>query len=240
MNPLSHIPSHFATLPDGIEVLLHSVDWSRSDVLVGSLGSVSQFDDNLARKYYYVPAKSVTKDALTVDYIALYQSRTLFGKDAGIKYYGKVSEAKELLRKEINFPMRKGNGEEKYYAFRVESWKTLPITVGVRFETVYKPRLTNIFLLEHCTESYELFDIKSCEQFVLLHEVKQLLGGIYKNEDSYEAAMQLRSGYSLWVHDGYLEAFDNGGARMLDNPIRVSDFSKNPKRVFSALSEKLT
>ena len=197
-------------------------------------------EDNLARKYYYVPAKSVTDEALTVDFIALYQSRTLFGKDAGIRYYGRVSEARELLRKEINFPMRKGNGEEKYYAFRVESWKTLPITVGVRFDTVYKPRLTNIFLLEHCIESYELFGVKSSEQFVLLHEIKQLLGGISGNEETFEAAMQLRNGYSLWVHDGYLEAFDKYGTRVLDNPIRVSDFSKNPKGVFCNLSEKLT
>ncbi len=226
-------------LPEGIEVLLRSVDWSRNDVLVGSLGSVAQLEDNLARRYYYVPKKSVTDEALAVEVIALYQSKTLFGKDAGIRYYGKVSEARELLRKEIDFPMRKGNGEEKYYAFRVKSWETLPITIGIRFDTVYEPRLTNSFLLEHCTESYELFGVKSSEQFVLLHEVKQLLGGISGNEETFEAAMQLRCGYSLWVHDGYLEAFDSQGTRTLDTPIRVSDFSKNPKGVFAALSEKL-
>lgn len=232
-------PSPHTLLPEGIESLLRSVDWSCNDVLVGSLGSVAQLEDNLARRYYYVPKKSVTDEALAVKVIALYQSRTLFGKDAGIRYYGKVSEAKELPRREIDFPMRKGNGEERYYAFRVEEWKALPITIGVRFDTVYKPRLTSSFLLEHCTESYELFGVKSSEQFVLLHEIKQLLGGISGNGETFEGAMRLRCGYSLWVHDGYLEAFDSQGTRMLDTPIRVSVFSKNPKGVFTALSDKL-
>jgi len=122
------------------------VDWSVKDVLVGSLGSIDQLKDNLARRYYYVPAENVYKDSLPVQYIALYQSYNLFGESGGIKYYGEVIETKRVKRKNIDFPIRRNNGEEWYYAFRVKSWNKLPVAIAVKDEGVYKPKFTNMFL----------------------------------------------------------------------------------------------
>ena len=66
-----------ATLPAGIETRLSRVDWTVYDVLVGSIGSKAQFDNNLAENYYYVPAKYVDKSSFPIRYVALYQSLKL-------------------------------------------------------------------------------------------------------------------------------------------------------------------
>ena len=82
-----------ATLPKGIERKLAKVDWSRRDVLVGTLRSKEQLDICLEHNFYYVPAERVEKH-LPIRYAAIYQTRNIFGKDAGIVYYGEVGNYK--------------------------------------------------------------------------------------------------------------------------------------------------
>ncbi len=227
-------------IPTSIKEKLYETNWETNDVLVGSLGSLKQLEDNIAKKYYYVPAKHISENQLPVKYIAIAQSPTQFGNNSGIRYYGEVTTTKLLPRKDIKFPMRRNNGDEMYYAFMVSEWKTLPIPIDVRYEAVYKPKFTNIFLLEHCPHSYELFCIRSVEQYILFRELSKLLGSAVNSENPlYESAVQFENGKSVWIHNGCIDLFDHNGNRILENILQISDFSKSPKKVLCLLTESI-
>ena len=55
---------------------------TREDVLVGSLSSIEQWVECFNKKYYYVPVDSLNSNYHQVEYIAIYQSKKLFGEDA--------------------------------------------------------------------------------------------------------------------------------------------------------------
>ena len=230
-----------ASLPAGIEKRLAKVDWNVSDVLVGSLGSKEQLEDNLARNYYYVPEKNIEKEKLPIRYIALYQSSNMFKDEAGIKYYGLVTETKRLQRKDIKFPMRRNNGEEWYYAFRIKEWKTLPIAISAKDEWVFKPKYTNLFLLQHCTQTYELFNIHSDEQYRLLHELKRMFSDATVNANAQaEPIYQIDNGKSIWVHEGCFDILNENGERLFDPLLRISDFARHPRSYFGMIAERIS
>ena len=72
-------------LPADLAHELAATDFSVRDVLVGSVGSIEQFRDNLARKYYYVPERNLDLTKLPIRYVALYQSLYLFDEESGIR-----------------------------------------------------------------------------------------------------------------------------------------------------------
>ena len=229
-----------ASLPIGIEKRLSQVDWSRNDVLVGSLGSKEQFEDNLARNYYYVPAKYLDRNKLPIHYVALYQSTKMFGSEAGIRYYGEVIEAKRLKRGEIKFPTRRHNEDELYYAFMVKEWKKLPVEISVKDEGVYEPKFTNLFLIQHCNQSYELFHIHSEAQYRLLHELKRMFDNATVNANAQsDPIYQLDGGKSVWVHEGCFDILNENGERLFDPPLRISEFSRHPRAYFNLIADKI-
>ena len=229
-----------ASLPSGIEKRLSQVDWSLQDVLVGSFGSKAQFEDNLAKNYYYVPAKHLERTRLPIHHVALYQSSNMFGNDAGIRYYGEVIEAKILKRREIKFPSRRTNGDELYYEFVVKEWKKLPVAISVKDEGVYQPKFTNLFLIQHCKQSYELFHIHSEEQYRLLHELKRVFDNAEVNANANaDPVYQIEGGKSIWVHEGYFDIINENGERLFDPPLRIVDFSRHPRAYFNLIAEKL-
>ena len=220
----------FAPLPPEAEAELEKTDWGVRDVLVGSLGSQAQLADNLRRTYYYVPARALPDGDLPIRYIALYQSRNLFGPDAGIRYYGRVSCRKPVLRKQIDFPLSRNNPDELYYAFRVESWRTLPAPMEIRDEGVNGPKFTNLFLLEHSAQSFELFQIHSEGEFRLMAAIRHALrqsGGEYRIDDTHILA----------VVDESLVLMDTGGELL--GRVPVSSFHRSPGSAFRQLRQML-
>ena len=230
-----------ASLPVGIEKRLAKVDWSIKDVLVGSLGSVEQFKDNIERRYYFVPEEAIKDSALPIRYIALYQSNNKFGDDAGIQYYGEVSQMKRVQRKDIKFPTRRNNGEDWYYAFRIKEWKKLPVAISVKDDWVYgRPKFTNLFLLQHCSQSYELFNIHSDEQYRLLHELKRMFNDASINANAQaEPIYQIENGKSIWVHEGCFDILNENGDRLFNPPLKISDFARHPRSYFSMIADKI-
>ena len=220
----------FAPLPPEVEAELSKTDLGVRDVLVGSLGSQAQLADNLRRTYYYVPARALPDGDLPIRYIALYQSRNLFGPDAGIRYYGRVSCRKPVLRKQIDFPLSRNNPDELYYAFRVESWRTLPSPMEIRDEGVNGPKFTNLFLLEHSAQSFELFQIHSQGEFRLMAAIRYALsqsGGEYRIDDSH----------ALAVADESLILMDTDGEIL--GKVPVSSFHRSPGSAFRQLKGML-
>ncbi len=219
--------------------LLSETDWDVYDVLVGSLGSVEQFKDNLRRNYYYAPEGDSGQPYFPVRYVALYQSARLFGEDAGIRYYGEVTTTRRLKRKRIRFPMRRNNGEDWYYAFRIEEWRQLPVPVAVRDEWVSEPRRTNFFLLTHCDASYALFHVHSAEQYRLWYELTQIAEQALRDETDAASFYPLGCGGSVLAREKRLEPMDREQRRLFDSSFAAEDFLRHPKKYFHMISEKM-
>lgn len=143
-----------ATLPRGIEEKLAKVDWSVRDVLVGSLRDREQLKIALEHNFYHVPARQLGEDDLPVRYVAIYQSRNIFGTEAGVRYYGEVTKVIPVRRNEITEIPK--NSTEPYYRLEVKEWKQLDCAIEPK-EFAHISRFTNLFLLEHSTEYPELF-----------------------------------------------------------------------------------
>ncbi len=213
------------------------VNWSLYDVLVGSFGSKEQFRDNLMRNYYYVPAKHISSVKSPITYVALYQSNKLFGDDAGIKYYGRITEAKLIKRKDIDFPIRLNNGEELYYIFRIEEWKMLPRTISVKCEYVSAPKFTNMFLLKHCTNSYELFNVGTEKEYRLLLSLNSMINDVTLRRKK-ECVYRICNGLTIRLSN---EKFNILYKRkpLFKTSLKVSDFVYNPRSYFNMIKDKI-
>lgn len=227
---LSSAQPALSPLTAEMETELEGADWHTRDVLVGSLRSQAQLADNLRRSYYYVPARTLPDRAVPIRYIALYQSRNLFGADAGIRYYGRVSYQKPVLRGQIDFPLSRNNPEELYYAFRVESWRALPSPIEIRDEGVSAPKFTNLFLLEHCTQSFELFHIRSEADFRLMAAIRRALA---QSHQKY----RIDEGHTLAAAKESFLLMDAGG-RILGR-VPMDSFHRSPSSAFRQLKGML-
>lgn len=158
------LESHPAPIPceDGE---LGAVDFTRLDVLVGTVRSDEQFDYCMESKAYYIPAGTVDPADLPVAFVALYEEGLT--RRAGIKRYGRVTETRVVKRRDIPVPMSRPNPEETYYLFSVESWMLLEQPIALQNTARGKPAFTNYFLLTHCRRSYQLVAIRSPEAYRL-------------------------------------------------------------------------
>ena len=227
-----------ASLPRGIEEKLAKVDWSVKDVLVGSFKSEKQFIDNYKRKYYYVPAKHVDGNLFPIKYVALYQSSNMFGNEAGIRYYGKITKAKRLRREEIDFPYAPHKAKEPYYAFMVDEWKTLSDVILVKDEGVAEPKFTNLFLLQNCNQSYELFNVHSDEEYRLMFEIKKAFKDIKTSTTNNETiSYSINDKNTIAITEGYFTIMSKNGD-ILDR-ISMSSFAKSPRAGFNEIKKMI-
>lgn len=168
-----------ATLPIGIEAKLAKVDWSVRDVLIGTLSKKEQLDICLKHKFYHIPAAKLKERDFPIRYIAMYQSKTLFGAEAGIQYYGEITKCIPVRRSDIKeIPSKK---EDLYYRFEIKEWKQLTKPVAAK-EMRFVKYLTNLFLLEHSAEMPELW-IRSEEEYRLYSELKRAVNDTTINEE---------------------------------------------------------
>lgn len=144
---------------------LAAVDFTRMDVLIGTVRSDEQFDYCMESRSYYVPAKTVDSADLPVSVIALYEEGLT--RRAGIKRYGRVTDTRVVKRSDIPVPMSRPNPEETYYLFFVADWVYLEHPIAIQDTARGKPMFTNEFLLTHCRRSYQLLAIRSPEAYRL-------------------------------------------------------------------------
>lgn len=144
---------------------LAAVDFSHLDVLVGTVRSDEQFDYCMSSLAYYIPAKTLSPEALPVESIALYEEG--LSRMAGIKRWGKVTDTRVVKRRDIPVTMSRPNPEETYYHFTVEAWQYLDNPIPLQGTERGRPMLTCGFLLSHCRRSYQLTAIRSPETYRL-------------------------------------------------------------------------
>lgn len=125
--------------------------WPEKTVLTGSLRNSKQLQIAIDNDFYHVP-KSACNNPSQIKCIAIYQSKNLFDKNAGVKYYGKVLTYNEVPRYEIKeIPSLSG---DIYYRFEIDTWKTLkkPIVADALGEVTTMTTLYQLLTAEKTSE----------------------------------------------------------------------------------------
>ena len=218
---------------------LAAVDFSRLDVLIGTVRSDAQFDYCLSSNTYYIPAKTVTPNDLLPTTIALYEEGLT--RRSGIKRYGRVTETRVVKRSDIPVPMSRPNPDEAYYLFSVEGWEYLEHPVALRDTSRGKPMFTNEFLLTHCRRSYQLLAIRSPEAYKLCRLLCTLAEEIAASDEptAQPTAIFRRIGerHLVTVVDGRFRLLDAAGRVLVDCPAAALQASPAEvlRRVIGAL-----
>jgi hypothetical protein len=179
------------------------VDWSKKDVLVGTVRSEEQLRYNLSHRCYYTPARFVHKDT-AVSLIVLYEEDS--EKGVLLQRFGRVTGKREVKRKKIPIPMRPDTDPgELYCYFTLESWQALPHPIYAENSRPGRPQFTNRFLLEHCKRSYQLFSIQGSEDYRLAKAINSCLPDPdFPEQESLASILPLNSQYSVRLDDDFL------------------------------------
>jgi len=208
------------------------------DLLVGSLRSKEQLDYILANNLYYLPfQRSVINQNL--EYIAIFQSKSKFGEENGIKYYGKIKNIEIVKRKEIDFTSANSSEEEDYLIFKVERWLQLGKKIkaegyGVSGSHIY----SNLMLLKKADSLPEL-SIRSLKEWRLWLELKRLKEEIRIEikDDNLDKVKQIE-GFRV----GDLEVIVDEDELLAASDEEILEFSyqeflKNPRTILNEIME---
>ena len=214
--------------PEELAVKLENVDLSERDTLVGVLRDIRQLGICLKRKFYHIPASYIEEYAIP-EYIAIYQSERIFGKDvSGIKYYGKVKKCTPLRRSKIREIPKKSN--ELYYKFKIKEWKRLENPVATK-EMGFIRLFTNIFLLENAIEVPEL--MISDKYGFYLYRLLKLAQSEIESGDSVFSGFRFEGFEIIFTFDSVYLCKDNG---VIKKYLR-SVYSSAPSSVFEDINK---
>ena len=220
-----------ATLPRGIEDKLQRVDWSIRDVLIGDLRTMEQLSVCLKYRFYHIPVSQVRDENLPIRYVALYQSKRLFGGEAGIRYYGEVKLCNRVRRRDIRYIPK--DSDERYYYLEVKEWKILSKPIGIK-ERAMGRQFTNMFLLEHSSETPEL-GIRSEAEYRLFSELKRVLNSAEINDDGTDIGFVFNDA-TIIFEEGKIHVYRD---QKICAEYEINDFSRSPNAVFRNLQQAL-
>ena len=223
-----------ATLPKGIESKLKKVDWKRRDVLVGPVRWREQLTACLEHRFYYVPAGLLPQDKLPIHEVAIYQPKDLYGKEAGIEYFGEVVSLEKTPRREITEIPRES--DDLYYRVSVKEWMKLDRRIEAKEYGVRSAVFTNDFLLKHSSTVPELFQIKTGEEYRFFTELRRVAGDAVLINDDSVTSFEFGN-YRVIFEDGEIKLFDQTG--LLEH-CRINDFIRKPNAEFRGLKRRMT
>ena len=172
-------------LPIGNEEYSDNIKFNRN-VLIGSIRSKEQLKFIKEKKIYHMPIKegdNFLKDQ--IEYISIYQSKTLFGSESVIEFYAKIKKREIINRKKIPFRKFENRKDELYHYFELESFKKLENPIKVRdFGVSNRYILTNNLLLERAKYFPELAlkDSKEWRIWIELNRIRDT----YANDIEYD------------------------------------------------------
>ena len=210
---------------------LAAVDFTRLNVLVGTVRSDAQFDYCLSSNTYYIPAKTVAPADLPVSVIALYEEGLT--RRAGIKRYGRVTDTRVVKRSDIPVPMSRPNPDEAYYLFFVADWIYLEHPIAIQDTARGKPMFTNEFLLTHCRRSYQLLAIRSPEAYRLC----ELLCHLAETDSDKPVFRRVGEHHLITVTEGRIRLLSAEGVCLYACPARM--LSDGPAEVLRGVVKAL-
>lgn len=224
-----------ATLPRGTESKLMKVNWSVRDVLIGTLSNKSQLNICLNHRFYHIPAARLKDSDFPIRYVAIYQSKTLFGSEAGVQYYGEVTKCTSVRRGDITeIKARPGSENELYYRFEIKKWKQLRKPIAAK-ELGFVKSFTSLFLLEHSTEMPELL-IRSEEEYRLYSELKRAINDTRINNEDSNLGFNFGN-FTLTFEDGQILV---SKGKQIFAQYAISDFSRSPNAVFRQMQKEFS
>jgi hypothetical protein len=152
---------------------LISADFSRRDVLIGTVRSQTQLDYSLASLSYYAPVRTIAPADLPIARVALYEEG--LAGPAVIAYHGRVTDIRVVRRTDIPVSQNRPNGDEAYYLFSVDAWESLPCPIVIEGTSRGRPAFTTEFLLMNARRSYQLVCIRSAAEYRLTAALCHLL-----------------------------------------------------------------
>lgn len=180
--------------------------------MFGALRNRAQLDTCLKYKFYHIPASKIRDADLPIHYVAIYQSINIFGREAGIRYYGEVTKTSAVKRRDIREIPK--NSDEAYYRFEIKEWKELNIPLVAK-EVRDFPFFTNMFLLQHCPDVPDLH-ISSEEEYRLYIEVRRLANDASVNETDAEPGFK---------YDDKTIIMENGDIVVLKDGTKIEQIS---------------
>lgn len=164
-----------SSLSEDLEAELANVDWSRRDVLVGTLRSPAQLEACLHGRFYYIPAPLIAEENLPIHYVALFQTPRIFPNNAGIFCFGEVQRSALVRRGSIReVPQTHGSPNDLYYRYQIRQWDFLSNPILPK-EGGFVRAFTNLFLLENAQFVPELL-LGSEAEFRIFTELKRRIG----------------------------------------------------------------
>lgn len=207
-----------AKLQSGTHEYLENIDFSKRDVLVGTLGSKEQLAVNLTYNFYHIPCERIGKDrnVFHFRYVAIYQSKDKFGDQSGVLYYGEIKAVRVIKRAEIIEIPTKRDPEELYYKFEITEWKKLKTPVKSCNELKLRLRIyTNLFLLENSEYVSELC-IKAKDEYRLLKELKRISDDINTQIDEKESPTFEFEGALISINENKVKVVKGASRRAYD------------------------
>jgi uncharacterized protein len=215
-----------AILPDNSEGRLIKNDWDNRDVLVGLLKSRAQLAIVLKDNSYWIPSRFLPSSDLPVHYIAIYQSKHIFGSESGIVYYGEVIKAYEIPRKFITASPK--TSKELYFRFKVKRWDRLSSPIQVRILSPYISKnfhiMTTTFLLDHSTYYPEL-EIQNENEYRLMYELKNFFPKFEIKERMDKPYFEY-NGYTISLEKDVIVIYGKKS-----KTISLKDFKKDPTKM---------
>ena len=219
-----------ATLPRGTEEKLKKVDWSRREVLIGTVRSQEQLQACLDYCFYYVPVTVIDRSRLPIRMIALYLPKDRFGARAGVTYYAEILSMEQVKRNEIiEFPR---DSEEAYYRFNLREWRQLDRTIKPREYGIRTITFTNEFLLKHSLYIPELF-FRTEEEYRFWTELKRYAGDATMINDDQARGFTFGD-YQVIFEDGMIKLAEQG--KVLQQ-VTIQSFQQRPNTVFRGLMQ---
>lgn len=211
----------------GREAYIQENQYSNRTVLVGSLKNKEQLAINLEENFYHTKKTNVNLIENKIEYIAIAQSINNFGlEEAGIKYYGKIKEIKEVKRKEITEIPKES--DEIYYKFIIGEWLILDNKIKVKGKNVMKIIYTTEYLLKNAETVSELF-IKDKEEFRIWKELKRVFKEVEIERDYRDTKQNIRflklENKEIIIEDDKIKIINGDSLKVMDK----KDFDKNPK-----------
>lgn len=213
---------------------LASVDFTRRDVLIGTVRSDVQFDFTLASLSYYAPVKTIPPHDLPVRMVALYEEGLT--RRAGIKRYGEVTEIRVVRRDEIPVPISRDNGDEAYYLFTIRAWEYLEHPIGIAGTSRGRPAFTSEFLLTHARRSYQLVGITSAAEYRLTQAVCRLYDQAV-TEQGQEHFSRISENHVISIAEGMLALIHARGEILFRCPLRAME--TEPAEILRQISQAL-
>ncbi len=222
-----------AILPKGIESKLAHVNWNQRDVLIGTMRRREQLEACLKYNFYYLPVSQISTASLPIHEVAIYQSKDLFGREAGIEYYGDVISLEKVRRREITELPR--DSDRLYYRLNVSKWKKLDRKIEAKEYGIHAIAFTNDFLLKHSTQVPELF-LKTEGEYRFLTELKRVTSDASLINDDRMTGFEFGA-YKVIFEEGEIKLFDQ--TRMVDH-CSINDFIRKPNAQFRGLMRAMS